>query len=189
MSWRRMLRPVLVVAGMGVVIGSILGSRALNNGSSGDPKAEHAARAGGPVVLGWVDTDPPPVAYGLPAVLQSGRVVRVSVKDGDEVKAGQELYAFDDTIQKAEVKQAEAAVTFAERKVDEAREGVKLHKIAIEDMKGAVTIAERSKDDSARHYNLVKKNLEDVYKADNKPESTWPELLSYSATHFEARAK
>src|SRR5687767_4754144 len=112
MTWLRKMRPVLIGLGLALAIGSLIGARALTNGSTADASGkppDGGSRAGGPVVLGLVDSDPPPVAYGLPPVLQSGTVSEVLVKDGTEITAekiqrGENvLYKFDDTIQQADV--------------------------------------------------------------------------------------
>src|SRR5438270_127892 len=136
MTWLRKTRPILWAVGLALGIGVLLGAREMTHaGSSATVKsADPGPRSnGGPVVLGLVDTDPPPVAYGLPPVLQSGTVTRVHVKDGDEItaemiKTGKDaLYEFDNTIQKSDVKRAEAAVAYAETKVNEAKELAKQH--------------------------------------------------------------
>ena len=130
MTWLRKTRPILVAVGLVVLIGCLIGARELTHGggSAAATSADAGPRSnGGPVVLGLVDTDPPPVAYGLPPVLQSGTVTKVYVKDGDDVKAGQALYQFDDTIQRSDVKRAEAAVAYANTKVNEAKEMADQH--------------------------------------------------------------
>src|SRR4051812_21126163 len=107
MTWLRRFRPVLIVLAGLLAVGSLLGARLLATGSGSGtttPAAEPTNGKGGsgPVVIGKVDTNPRPVEHGLPPVLQSGEVVKVHVRFGDAVTAGQELYTFDTTIMEAD---------------------------------------------------------------------------------------
>src|SRR5262245_19941066 len=121
MSWLRKTRFVFVGIGLASCIGMLIGARTLTGGSASDksPRSDGASRATGPVVMGTVDTDPPPVPYGLPPVLQSGTVRQVFVKDGDEItvemiRANKHaLYSFDDTIQQSDLAKAKAQVVRA----------------------------------------------------------------------------
>jgi RNA polymerase sigma factor (sigma-70 family) len=142
----------------------------------GAPPAPAAPRsAEGLQVLGTVDTDPPPVLYGLPPVLQSGVVVKVHVEDGDEVKADQPLYEFDATIPKSDVKRAETAVATAETKVKEAQELKNEHDANVEFAKSAVAAAERKVALAHSYCTFVDKKLEEVYKAEGFPPDIWAE--------------
>lgn len=182
MSWLRKTR-VLYALGLALVIATIIGSKSLTGGNGApDAKAVAPATRGGPVVLGLVDTDPPPVGYGLPPVLASGTVTVVHVKDGDEVKAGQPLYEFDATIQNADVKRAEAAVRTAQTKVGEAGEYVKQHTDTIEFARIAVKAAGHKATIAEAQHAYVNSKLEEVYKSDEKlyPRNTWPELKKTS---------
>lgn len=183
MTWLRKMRPVLVALGLALGLATLIGARSLTGGSGPDAKATAPpAVRGGPVVLGLVDTDPPPVFYGLPPVLASGTVVEVHVKDGDEVKAGQPLYRFDDTIQKADVEQAKAAINSANTKVKEAEEGVKQHTGNIEFAKIAADAADGKARITEATHAYVNGELEKAYKMDEKlyPRSIWPELKKSS---------
>ena len=109
MTWPRKMRPVLIVAALGVavLVASLFGARALTSRLAvptyvrPNPPRRASQTAGGPIVLGLVDTDPPPISYGLPPVLQSGTIAKVAVKDGDTVKAGARVVCeFDATILK-----------------------------------------------------------------------------------------
>src|SRR5206468_3255940 len=120
MTWQRRVRPALLVLGFALAAGSLLGARALTaSGNGGDqPKTANPAtgKATGPVVLGTVDSDPAPVAYGLPPVLQSGTVAKVFIRGGQEVKVGDELYAFDTSIQQHDLERAKITVAQAKNK-------------------------------------------------------------------------
>ena len=140
-------------------------------------------------MLGLVDTDPPPVAYGLPPVLQSGTVTKVHVKDGDEVQTGKELYEFDNTIQKADVKQADAAVATAVTKVAEAQEGAKQHAENVKVADQVVDAADRKMKLTKQYYILVEKNLETFYKSEKIPEADWPERKKGDSNLYEANVK
>ncbi len=191
MNWLRKMRPVLIVIGLGLVIGSIVGARALTNGSLADAnsKVDSAPRsAGGPIVLATVDTDPPPVSYGLPPVLQSGTVLKVAVKDGGKVEIGQELYSFDATIQQKDVKRAEAAVAYAETKVGQAKELAKQHKASINDLRDStLKNAERKVELAQAFTNLVNETLIKGYKIEKIPETEWEEKLKIDPTLYKAR--
>src|SRR5262249_40016328 len=56
-----------------------------------------------------------------------GRVAKISVAEGDAVKAGQELLRLDDAAARLRVEEAKAAVMGAEVEVDAAKLEVKLH--------------------------------------------------------------
>lgn len=191
MNWLRKMRPVLIVIGLGLAVGSLVGARALTHGSGSEATAKSAdpapKGAGGPVVLGTVDTDPPPVSYGLPPVLQSGTVLKVHVKDSDEVKAGQELYSFDSTIQQKDVDRAKAAVAYAETKVKQAEELAKQHKATIDFTRNsALATAERKVVAQQAHYNLVKASITKGYKAERIPEAEWDEKLKTEPSLYKA---
>jgi multidrug resistance efflux pump len=190
MAWLRKMRPVLIVVGLGLVIGSLIGARELTQGSgtSQARSADAAPRsAEGLWVLGNVDTDPSPVYYGLPPVLQSGVVVKVHVKDGDEVKADQPLYEFDTTIPKSDVKRAETAVATAETKVKEAAELQKEHDASVRFAENAVVGAERKVDLARGYYTFVEKKLEESYKVDGHDPATWAERKKSSQELLKAK--
>ncbi len=185
----RKMRVVFFAAGVTLCVATLIGARQLTGGSSTDNKKTAPHPRGGPVVMGTVDTDPPPVAYGLPPVLQSGTVAKVFVKDGDEVKTGQPLYSFDDTIQKADLELAKTAVEFAKTKVAEAGDGVKQHAEQVKISQKAVEAAGRNLSLRKQHYELVELNLERGYKAEGKAPETWPELKKSSADLFKANVE
>jgi multidrug resistance efflux pump len=193
MAWIRKMRPVLIVVGIGLAVGSLVGARALTNGSTADTstKADTTPRAnGGPIVLGLVDTDPPPVAYGLPPVLQSGSIAKVFVKDGDEVKVGQELYAFDATIQERDLKRAQTAVEYARTKVNEAQELADQHTAKIKSMREVgLKAAERKVETYRAKYNLIKDNLIDYYKREKILPEEWPAKLKIDNSLFAANVE
>ena len=124
MNWLRKARPALVVVGVLLVVGSLLGARLLAPGAGGGSAADPAPpvpAGSGPIVLGYVDSDPRPVETGGSPVLSSGEVAEVWVKAGDEVKAGDRLYRFDTRFLEAEVKGAEEKVKVAQANVVGAR--------------------------------------------------------------------
>ncbi len=169
---RLRLRHALYVAGVVIMIGSLLGAKLLTNGTTDDAKAEpsrvNAAKLVGPVVMGTVDSDPQPIPYGLPPVLQSGTIVEKFVKDGDEVKAGAKLYRFDTAPMEGSLEVAQRAVDVAKTKVAEAKLGLDQHAEKVKNLELAVTLAERRKNQNGELYNLIKRNLETLYKIDNK---------------------
>jgi multidrug resistance efflux pump len=116
--------------------------------------------------MGTVDSDPGPVSYGLPTVLQSGSIAEVFVKDGQEVKAGDKLYAFDTSIQKRDMERAEAAVKVQQRKVDEAKEGAKQHAKKIEVLTKGVEASAAKVEWQGHLVKLIEENLEQAYIAE-----------------------
>src|SRR6266545_2933939 len=198
MTWLRKTRPILLALGLALGIGVLLGAREITHAGSNTAakSADPGPRSnGGPVVLGLVDTDPPPVAYGLPPVLQSGTVTKVHVKDGDEITAemirtGKDaLYEFDNTIQKSDVKRAEAAVAYANTKVKEAEELAKQHATNIKIAENAVEAAERKRGLMKQYYELVEATLERGYKLEGKAPETWPELKKSSGDLYKANVE
>lgn len=68
-----------------------------------------------PGYQGWVEAD---MIFVSPD--ESGRVIRLNVREGDEVKAGQELYAVDDDLQQANLNQNKATLANAQQSYDRA---------------------------------------------------------------------
>ncbi len=173
MTWLSRLRPAVYLLGVALILGSIAGARALTTGSSSTEAPETASatskvRAGGPVVLGTVDTDSPPVSHGLPPVLQSGTVAEVFVKNGQLVKEGDKLYSFDTSIQTRDLERAQVALELAQQKVAEAQDGIKRHGKSVEVMNQGVAAAEVEEQLQGKHYNLVKSNIESGWRTQNK---------------------
>ena len=192
MTWLRKTRPVLIVTGLALIVASVVGAGALSGGSGASAKAEPAPApraAGGPIVLGTVDTDPPPVSYGLPPVLQSGTVLEKLVKDGDEVKVGQPLYSFDATLMQAQLKSAVAAVAYAKTKVKEAEEGKKRHGWSIEVMEKGVDALHSQANEAQSYLKLVKRTVEEVYKTNQVPLADWPAKLAGDPSYVDAQNK
>lgn len=132
MNWLRNARPVLLAAGGLLLVGSLLGARLLAPGGGGGTAAAAApatnGAGSGPVVLGFVDSDPGPVAHGLPPVLQSGEVAQVFVRTGDEVKADAPLYRFNTRYLETKVGQAQELVKSAKAGVEVAKAQQEKHK-------------------------------------------------------------
>jgi HlyD family secretion protein len=68
-----------------------------------------------PGYQGWVEAD---MIFVSPD--ESGRVTRLSVREGDEVKAGMQLYAVDDDLQQADLNQNNATLANAQQSYDRA---------------------------------------------------------------------
>jgi multidrug resistance efflux pump len=190
------MRPALFVVGVAILLGSVVGARALTNGNgkgnNEQPKTVNpapTAKLSGPIVLGTVDSEPSPVPYLLPPVLQSGTVVQVFVRSGQEVKVGDNLYEFDTSLQKADLENASAAVAIAQRKVDVVKEKTKQHATEVDIAKKIVAAAEEKKRLQGNHYNLVKSSLETSYKSQNYPEDTWPKRLQDDPNLYKANVE
>ncbi|MFO0822942.1 MAG: biotin/lipoyl-binding protein [Gemmataceae bacterium] len=175
MTWLRRLRPAMIVLMIVLTAGMLVGAGALTagHGNTNDntklantAPATNGAKVGGPITMGTVDSDPGPVSYGLPTVLQSGSIAEVFVKDGQEVKAGDKLYAFDTSIQKRDMERAEAAVKVQQRKVDEAKEGAKQHAKKIEVLTKGVEASAAKVEWQGHLVKLIEENLEQAYIAE-----------------------
>jgi multidrug resistance efflux pump len=193
MAWWRKARPALYVTGFALAVGCLLGARALTVGTSEDKGQKTINRTSpgkltGIVVLGTVDSDPPPIQYGLPSILQSGTVIRVSVTDGQLVKAGDELYAFDDSIQRGDLEQAKVAVEMARNKVKEAEEARTQHKNKIEILTLTKDAAIQKENTAAKLYHLIEENLKTNFINEKVPEVKWAERLSKNPDLFKANA-
>ena len=68
-----------------------------------------------PGYQGWVEAD---MIFVSPD--ESGRVTRLSVREGDEVKAGEQLYSVDDDLQQADLNQNKATLANAQQSYDRA---------------------------------------------------------------------
>ncbi|MGA7994541.1 MAG: efflux RND transporter periplasmic adaptor subunit [Bradyrhizobium sp.] len=68
-----------------------------------------------PGYQGWVEAD---MIFVSPD--ESGRVTRLNVREGDEVKAGQPLYSVDDDLQQADLNQNKATLANAQQSYDRA---------------------------------------------------------------------
>src|SRR5262249_31723143 len=64
---------------------------------------------------GWVEAD---MIFVSPD--ESGRVTRLNVREGDEVKAGEQLYSVDDALQQADLNQNKATLANAQQSYDRA---------------------------------------------------------------------
>ena len=68
-----------------------------------------------PGFQGWVEAD---MIFVSPD--ESGRVTRLNVREGDEVKQGEQLYSVDDDLQKADLNQTKATLANAQQSYDRA---------------------------------------------------------------------
>src|SRR5437868_2274368 len=68
-----------------------------------------------PGFQGWVEAD---MIFVSPD--ESGRVTKLTVREGDEVKVGQTLYSVDDDLQQADLNQNKATLANAQQTYDRA---------------------------------------------------------------------
>lgn len=154
-----MSRLKMVPWALGVVLlaGSLVGANRLlhadstspggGGGANGKPPAGPAPGSDALIVHGTVAAAQELVPYAGSPFLASGQVAEVYVKEGQEVKAGQPLYKFDDAAAQADIREAAAAVELARRKQDLAEYQKKTEKpILIEKAKVAVSAAETQRD-------------------------------------------
>jgi multidrug efflux pump subunit AcrA (membrane-fusion protein) len=150
MSWKRKVRVGSFALGVLLMVGMLVGARLLSPGSGGGGSADGSKAAPppqkngtGPIVHGVVDSDPSPVAHGLAPVLPSGGLVtKVFVKEDQQVKEGDELYAFDTTILEAERRIAQQNVAVVQAKVHSAQAAADNHQTQIDIQKVAIESAQ-----------------------------------------------
>jgi multidrug resistance efflux pump len=175
MTWLRRVRPLLYLLGVLLVVGSLLGARLLSHGSGGGSEAPpktaipptNGKNGIGLVVIGYADSDSPVVGFGLPPVLQSGTIAQVFVKQFQEVKKGDPLYAFDASVQAGDVKKAEAAVHLAEKEVDAAKAAVDQHQVQIDLQQEAIRNAEEEVRQTKESYTVTRYNYAKSFRESN----------------------
>ena len=183
-------RPVLYVLGGLLLVGSLLGASLLATGSGADPTPKTAAPTNGkngtgPVVLGFVDTDPRPIGIGLPPVLQSGLVGKLFVKEGDEVQEKQELIAFDSSVFEGKLKSAQAAVQLAETKLPQVKIAAEKRTQEINAQEEAVAAAEKKVTLAREASEFYGRATKQGYRDSNTPESDWDRRLGADPKNFE----
>jgi multidrug resistance efflux pump len=159
----RRMRPVLLALGVLLVVGMLLGARFLSPGSGGGGDAQPKSalppatkpQTGGPVVIGYVDTDPLPATYGLPPHMPTGKVVKVFVTGGQEVKVGDALFAFDSRLASAELAIAENALKGVRVTVEKAKAALKQFDKKVALQKAVVKAAEKKIDVTDRTYKVA----------------------------------
>lgn len=172
------VRPLMFVGAGLLVVGSLLGARLFSHGAGGgtdsttkSPVTLPNVKDGpGMIVIGYADSDPPPVDYKLPPTLATGQIEQVFVKPGDEVKVrkirlfggtlkiGDPLYKFDSTLQEADLRIAENAITTAQGKLAEAKGAIGTHSTERELALLAVKNAEFKVKQSLRTWQIAEKN-------------------------------
>lgn len=165
----RRFRPVLVVLGVLLVVGTLLGARYLSPGSGGGGDAQPKSalppqsKPSGPVVIGFVDTDPQPATYGLPPHMASGKVEKVFVAEGQEVKAGEPLFVFDSQLPRAKQASAEAYLDVVKVSVQKANEAVSQQAKKVDHQKQLVDVAKRRAELTQATYTNAVFNYREAY--------------------------
>ncbi len=137
--------------GVLLVVASLIGANQLVNPDGTTPTGAGAphkpaelpppAPRDGLVVSGTVDSEPGYFAYRLPAHLPSGTVLKVPVRDGQEVAAGTVLLKFDDALLQKEYEEAVNALnaTITQHKIAVAEQG--RHETLVKKAKAGVETA------------------------------------------------
>jgi multidrug resistance efflux pump len=172
MAWLRKVRPVLFVLGGMLLVGSLLGARLLTHAGGGTSDQAKGApptngpQGSGPVVLGYADSNPSPIGFGLSPVLQSGEIVKVYVAPGQEVKVrdyrlfggtvsiGDPLYKFNSQMLEAELHNAQEAVKVAEANVRGAQAKQDQQPLNIDVQKQKLAAAELNVNRTQKGYHL-----------------------------------
>jgi multidrug resistance efflux pump len=203
MTWLRKVRPLLLVLGGLLGVASLLGaSHLLAHGGGGGTDATKSAaptngrEGSGPIVFGYVDSDPSPTGYGLPPVLQSGEIVEVYVKPGQDVRVrevrafggkveiGDRLYKFNTRILEAKLTEALRAVDEAQANVRKARVLQDQHKTSIEAQQLKVEVTKDKEDRTFKGFQLYERNFRASLPKESTPERV-NELLSNDVKLFE----
>ena len=149
------------LAGVALVVGSLFGVTKLIQ-AEGEPqpsaKPAATATAGSVTVLGTVASDPNTSPVGPPAVAAIVSVTQVFVHDGQEVKPGDKLVQFDDSVVAPNLAVAEAAIAGANVLVEKAHAAVEIHQKKIDVQKIAIETARREIDRSETSLELGKRN-------------------------------
>ena len=172
----RKIKPLLYVLGGLLIIGSLLGARLLTHGAGGGtaepakpPGPTNGKDGSGPVVLGTVDSNPSPIGFFLPPVLQSGQIVKVFVEPGQEVKlreyrlfggkmtVGDSLYKFNTQMLEAKLREAQLAVAVAVANVRGARAKQDQHKTSIDTQQQKFKAADLNVNRTQMGYHLYEK--------------------------------
>lgn len=181
------LRTFPWIIGLIVAVASLLGANRLlhptdaksPNGGDGGP-AKHAptvgspALPGGTVVLGTVDSDPPPVQVGPPSVAAMVTVEKVHVVDGQEVKAGDYLVQFDDKMARAKLQQAQAELGAAQDDRERAEAQRKVQVLNVERQKAAIKSAEADHQAAAKILEIGQKQYREVLDAERNFATSLP---------------
>ncbi|HJZ59111.1 MAG TPA: hypothetical protein VKE74_29470 [Gemmataceae bacterium] len=180
MTWLRRARPALFVLGGLLVIGSLLGARLL--AGSDPPKTTNPTNGkngSGPVFIGFVDSDPPPVAYGLPSFMQSGQIAEVfkDIKEGVHVEKDTPLFKFDSSTWEQKLATAEQAVGVARADVTGAQAKVTEHQLQIDAQQVAVDAAKRKAHMAERTLDVGKFQLRESYRLGGTPKEEWETRL------------
>ena len=174
----RKIKPLLYVLGGLLIIGSLLGARLLTHGAGGGtaepakpPGPTNGKDGSGPVVLGTVDSNPSPIGFFLPPVLQSGQIVKVFVEPGQEVKlreyrlfggkmvVGDPLYKFNTQMLEEKLRNAQLGVEVAIANVRKTKELLNQHTTGIETQKFKIDVAKDKVNRTLELYRLYERNV------------------------------
>jgi multidrug resistance efflux pump len=172
MAWQNARRKVVYAIGGSLLVGSLLGAHFLTAAGGGASTAAPPAtvangkEGSGPVVLGVADSNPSPIGFGLAPVLQSGRIVKMYVTPGQEVKVrehrlfggkialGDPLYKFDSQMLDAKLVDAQMAVNVAVANLRGAQAKLDQHKVTITTQKLKLKAAELNENRTQTGYHL-----------------------------------
>lgn len=117
---------------------------------------------GGVIVLGTVDSDPPPVRVGPPGVGMQLTATKVFVADGDVVQDGAPLVQFDDSIFQAKLKEAQAGLAAAAEDKAKAEVAKKVHAITLVRQQDAIKQAQDELTTAEEALRLGREKLEKI---------------------------
>jgi multidrug resistance efflux pump len=147
-------------------------SPAAGNTAAPLPKPAAPMPTEGLVAKGTVQSDPPVVAYTLPAHLVAGTIAEVPVRGGDVVKPGDMLLRFDTALLQRDLEEADTGYSIAFEAHQNAVVKQKQHALIIEKATLALNEAKQSFENAKKAANLAKTALEKELDAQKNPDST-----------------
>jgi len=191
------LRIIPWVLGVAVVLTTLVGANRLlhpTDPATGAPAAStpEPLSTEGLVAKGTVESDPPVVAYSLPAHLPAGTIVDVSVINGQSVKVGDPLLRYDDTILQKDKAKADLGYNTAVQDYNNAAAKLKVHATEIElrnlAIKAAIDQVARAKEAQDLAKRAFNKTYNALSRDPSKPEDRAKEESEDERVVF-ARAK
>lgn len=127
MTRSRIVTALVLVGLVGVGLTLLAAARRPGDGAPGPAKPAPAAADRQLVCLGTVDTEDKMIGIYPDNFPQPSQVTKVLVREGDEVKEGQELLKLDAEMAQLKVAEAEAGIKEATAKLAQARAAIRAH--------------------------------------------------------------
>ena len=163
------LKALTWAAGVGTLAVTLVGAAKLLDPPSAGPLPAPPAGLVGTTVHGVVDSDPPPIRVGPPAVAGLATVDRVFVADGQTVKDGEKLVQFDDRTLRAKLVQAKGKLAGAEALVEKAKQARVVQAARVDAQKLAIKAADDNRKNAEEALRRNQETQDKVLAAYRKP--------------------